>query len=645
MQLQVAAHQPQDAWLLQSSQFHQSLHGSAEAQAEVYHAQSPQLPLAGPLQLPVWQLELELHQPQAAVLVHSSQSVVPAHSSVGQSKEYQFQSPQLPALGPPDVPLRHDVVSPHQPQPASTVHEPQLALASQGSGAVVSQALTYHTQSAQPPEVGPPLPPVAQVPLARHQPQVEIELQEAQSVLAAHGSAVPPHELAYQAQPEPQVPVVGPAMAPVMQLFDAPHQPQLAPAVHAAQSPAAAQGSVEPAVEHTSSVQVSPEQQSPVSVQMSEPGWQAQWPSTHDIQPQQSLLVAHVPPDSTQHCEVSGAPRQFSVAQHSVSDVQAAPTGLQAAAVRAHWLEALHSSPVRQRSPEVQQACPSPPQVTVSQRLSRQVPSQRLPHAPQLRGSRAVSTQAPLQQVAPAAVQLVPPQQLWPSSPQALGAVWHVPLVQTSPSLHAPPPQHGCRAAPQAGALSQTPDVHTSPEAQAVPEQHGWRSAPQAAVATHESRSQTSPDRHAPPAQHGCRSPPHAGSSMHVPPVHTSSAPQASPEQHGCPSRPQASAALQVPAEQVSPGPQAVPLQHGSRSCPHRSGGTSVGGRASSAPSRTSRGTSRTTVSSVDAEQAAITARPSSIAAQRTSPRFSTRSITASLPADSGPGDPGRVEF
>jgi hypothetical protein len=294
----------------------------------------------------------------------------------------------------------------------------------------------------------------------------------------------------------------------------------------------------------------------------------------------------------------------------------------------------------------VQQGWLSPPQVMVVQLLPLQVPSQRAPHEPQLRGSRVVSTQAPLQQVAPAAVQLVPEQHGWPIAPQAAVSVWQVPLVQASPSSHAVPPQHGSRAPPQAGAVSQTPAVQVSPEAHAEPEQHGWRRAPQAAVATHESRSQTSPDRHAPPAQHGCRSLPHAGSSTHVPPVHTRSAPHAIPEQHGWPSRPQAAVAVQVPAEQVNPGPQAVPEQQGSRSCPQRPEVSAF--VASSVASRWSRGMSRTTVSS-DAEHA-VAARARSTAVQHTNLVVSARSITASLPAGSGlvrsgpggiVGDPG----
>ena len=125
-QAELAAHQPQAARPVQSSQLHESLQGSAVAHAEAYQAQSAQEPAAGPLQLPVWQVEVPLHQPHAAVLVQSSQSNAPAHSSVEHSEDSQFQSPQLPDVGPLQVPVRHDELSPHQPQPATTVQVPQL---------------------------------------------------------------------------------------------------------------------------------------------------------------------------------------------------------------------------------------------------------------------------------------------------------------------------------------------------------------------------------------------------------------------------------------------------------------------------------------------------------------------------------------
>lgn len=276
MQVQLAAHQPQAARPVQSSQLHESSHGSAEAQADAYQTQSAHEPLAGPLQLPLMQVEVELHQPQAAVPVQASQSYVPAHSSAAHCKDSQSQSPHDPLLGPEDVPVRQDDVSLHQPQPATTVQVPHEPWLSQGSVVDPEQPLTYQTQSAQEPEVGPALPPVAQVPVARHQPQVATELHDAQSVLAAHGSVVAPQELTYQLQPEAQLPAVGPARAPVMQVAVAPHQPQLARPVQSAQLLASAQGSVVEPVVQLSSVQVNPEQQSAVAAHRSEPTWQAQ---------------------------------------------------------------------------------------------------------------------------------------------------------------------------------------------------------------------------------------------------------------------------------------------------------------------------------------------------------------------------------
>ena len=508
----------------------------------------------------------------------------------------------------------------------------QSAWASHGSEA--AQAEAYQTQSAHDPELGPPLPPVAQVPVVRHQPQVRTELHDAQSAWTSHGSVLDPHELAYQLQPEAQVPVVGPARVPVMQVAVAPHQPQLARPVQSAQRTASAQGSVAEPVVQASSVQVNPAQQSPVAVHKSEPTWQAQWPETHDIQPQQSRLEVHAPPASAQHWASYGAPRQLNDEQHSEGAAHGVRTGPQEVELRTQRLAASHSSPVRHGAPEVQQGWPSAPQVALEHLPPLQVPSQGVPQEPQFRGSRAVSTHAPAQQVAPAAVQVDPEQQGWPRSPQAAGAVWQVPPVQTRPALQAVPPQHGSRAPPQAAAVSQTPAVQTRPEAQAIPEQHGWRRPPQAATGTHVSRSHTRPDRHAPPAQHGCRSAPHAGSAPHVPPEHTSSSAQAMPEQQGWPSRPQAAAAVQVPATQVNPGPHPDPAQHGSRSCPQRADPSGVA--VSPASSRASRGTSRITVSSPEGAHASASAAPARAAACAARPVPSRTDISASLPAGSG---------
>jgi len=289
------------------------------------------------------------------------------------------------------------------------VQAAQSAWASQGSEA--EQAEAYQTQSAQVPEAGPPLPPVAQAPVVRHQPQVETELHVAQSAWTAQGSVVEPQELAYQLHPEAQLPVVGPARAPVMQVAVAPHQPQLARPVQSAQLRASTHGSVAAPVVQLSSVQVNPEQQSPVAAHRSEPTWHAQWPETHDIQPQQSRLEVHEPPASTQHWASYGAPRQLNDEQHSEGAAHGVRTGPQEVELRTQRRAASHSSPVRQGAPEVQQGWPSAPQAALEQLPPLQVPSQRAPQEPQFRGSRAVSTQAPPQQVAPGAVQVAPEQQ------------------------------------------------------------------------------------------------------------------------------------------------------------------------------------------------------------------------------------------
>jgi hypothetical protein len=428
--------------------------------------------------------------------------------------------------------------------------------------------------------------PVLQVSLAAHHPQFMLEVQLSQDEESLQGSVVPPEQaLEYQAQ-SAQEPVDGPDREPVTQAEVERHQPQLACVVQSSQAVEPAQGSAGVDVEQASSVQFMPEQQSAVVAQMPEPDWQAQRPATHDIQPQQSVLVAQVPLASTQHWRSSGLARQLMPEQHSDAAAHVAPAGLQDEAGRAHWLEALHSRPVRHRSPLVQHGWASAPHAAAEQVESAQVPPvQRLPHVPQLRGSRVVSTQARSQHDRPVPVQLVPPQQGCPAAPQAAGAVWQVASVQTRPSLQAVPEQHGCRAPPHTGAVSQLPALHTRPDAQAVPPQQGWRRAPQASAVVHRSRSQTRPERQAVPEQHGWRSAPHAGSSAQRPEVQTNSAAHATPEQHGRPSRPQASTPLQVPDEHVRPGPQRVPSQQGSRSFPHRSAGVSAGGVTSRPPS------------------------------------------------------------
>jgi hypothetical protein len=70
---------------------------------------------------------LSLHQPHAAVVVHASHALAPAHSSVTQALETHFQSLHVPSVGPVDVPVMHAALVSHQPQPASMVHVPHEA--------------------------------------------------------------------------------------------------------------------------------------------------------------------------------------------------------------------------------------------------------------------------------------------------------------------------------------------------------------------------------------------------------------------------------------------------------------------------------------------------------------------------------------
>jgi hypothetical protein len=566
---------------VQSAQDQSSAQGSPAGHSSAYQAQSSQEPTAGPAYEPTAHPLVSPHQPQLPVAVQSSQDAGEAHGSPGQSTLSHFQSPHEPTPGPASVPDMHAAVDSHQPQPAPTVHSPQVPLPAHGSGA--AQALPSHFQSAHVPPAGPALDPVEQAPAEAHQPQSADAVQASHEPSGAHGSVVPSHAARYQTQ-SAQDPPAGPPPEPVRQAASLRHHPQLGREVQESQTGESAQGSAA-VLTHEPSVQASPAQQSRPAAQAPEPTWQAHRPAAHVIQPQQSALERHVPLASTQHVRATGLSRQLSPVQHSPPTLQAAPAGSHDAVGRAHVPER-HSRPVTQRAPLSQHGCPSPPQGGVSQALPRHSPAQRLPHLPQWRASLAVSTQPRSQQVSPAPVQLVPPQQACPSSPQAAGTVSHVPPVQTRPSLQAVPPQHGCRAPPQGGGVWQTPPEQTSPDAQAPPEQHGCRAPPHAAGGAQVLRSQTRPARHMAPVQHGWRSPPQAASRVHRPAVQTRSVTQAMPEQQTWPSRPQASTPVHVPAEQTRPPAHADPLQQGSRSWPH-------GTRPSGAPSRpSSRGTS-----------------------------------------------------
>jgi len=81
------------------------------------HDQSPHEPPSGPELDPCWQLPAPSpHQPQLPRPVHSSQSAASAHGSgaPGHSEPSHAQSPQLPESGPVELPVVHPAPG-HQP--------------------------------------------------------------------------------------------------------------------------------------------------------------------------------------------------------------------------------------------------------------------------------------------------------------------------------------------------------------------------------------------------------------------------------------------------------------------------------------------------------------------------------------------------
>lgn len=101
----VDAHHPHSPRPVQVPHAVASAHGSLEVHSELSHDQSPQLPVSGPVADPRPQRPVVPHQPQGTCLVHSPQSVY-AHVSpvVMQLETVHFQSPQVPVAGPPEVP-------------------------------------------------------------------------------------------------------------------------------------------------------------------------------------------------------------------------------------------------------------------------------------------------------------------------------------------------------------------------------------------------------------------------------------------------------------------------------------------------------------------------------------------------------------
>jgi hypothetical protein len=98
-----------------------------------------QVPLVGPEELPVAQVDVPWQKPQEVRVVQSEQLVELAQGSEpllpSQSAAHQSQLEQLPELGPLALPCLHVEFAAQKPQrfPESAVHDAQSRCAAQGS--------------------------------------------------------------------------------------------------------------------------------------------------------------------------------------------------------------------------------------------------------------------------------------------------------------------------------------------------------------------------------------------------------------------------------------------------------------------------------------------------------------------------------
>jgi hypothetical protein len=236
----VVSHHPQPDSPAQASHARNSAQGSVDSHALDTHRQSSHVPVVGPLDVPVMHSAVASHQPHQRSAVHVSQASHAAQGSAGsQSLTYQRQSSQVPVVGPVPVPLMHDQVLSHQPQPPSAVHVSQASQPAQGS--TVTHSSAYHRQSSHVPLDGPTHVPSMHVPSASHQPQAAVPTHSSQAAGVAQGSS-PGQSSTIQTQSS-HVPPVGPPESPLMQAPSVSHQPQPACTVHDPQAVASAQGS------------------------------------------------------------------------------------------------------------------------------------------------------------------------------------------------------------------------------------------------------------------------------------------------------------------------------------------------------------------------------------------------------------------
>jgi hypothetical protein len=168
-QLDVLSHQPQPLDAVHVPQLVDAAQGSGighELPSQLHAAHDP---VSGPDALPFQHVPVSAHQPQSSSDVHPPQSVCAAQSLAVHSLESQLQSPHDPLLGPLEVPLVHAPEAPHHPQPARPVQSPQSPASAHGS-VVPPHSLESQLQSPHDPPLGPPDVPLSHVPVSPHQP-------------------------------------------------------------------------------------------------------------------------------------------------------------------------------------------------------------------------------------------------------------------------------------------------------------------------------------------------------------------------------------------------------------------------------------------------------------------------------------------
>lgn len=204
-----------------------------QVQLPEVQSQSAHEPVVGPEKLPEAHVPLDSHQPQLLNAVQAPHAVSEAQGSgPTHSERSHAQLPQLPVSGPLELPSAHPPVSPHHPQGKTPVQASQSVR--------VPQVEPPHSepsqlQSPHDPPVGPLLAPVRQPPPpSPHHPQLPRAVHAAQSAASAQGSVGPMHWLESQAQ-SPQLPESGPLEVPSVQPPPS-HHPHGKCSVHSPQS-------------------------------------------------------------------------------------------------------------------------------------------------------------------------------------------------------------------------------------------------------------------------------------------------------------------------------------------------------------------------------------------------------------------------